>query len=244
MRKHGAGRDGNLLVGRGGLGGEARSDDGLQKRHHGAQAGAELLDGILLFGFALGEEIDAAIFVFLNPFLGETSVFDFGEELLHGFAGFVSDDARACGVVAVFGGVADGIAHVAEAATVDEIDDELQFVETFEVSDFGLIAGFGEGFESSFDERADAAAEDGLFAEEIGFRFFGESGFENSGAGATDTARVAQCESFGFAAGVLLDREEAWCAAAFGEDFSYAMAGSLWRDHGDVDGGWRLGGGG
>ena len=42
----------------------------------------------------------------------------------------------------MFGCVADGVAHVAEAAAIDQVDDELQFVQAFEVGDFGLIAGF------------------------------------------------------------------------------------------------------
>ena len=161
---------------------------GCEKRHHGAKVGAELLDGVLLFGFASGEEIGAALVVFLDPFFGEAAVLDFGEKLLHGFAGFLGDDARAGGVVAVFGGVADGIAHVAEAAAIDQIDDEFEFVEALEVGDFGLVAGFDERFESCFDQFADAAAEDGLFAEEIGLGFLGEGGFENAGARAAEAA--------------------------------------------------------
>jgi hypothetical protein len=53
-----------LLVGGYGFGGQAGSDDGLQKRHHGAQTGAELLDRVLLFGFMLGQEIEAPVVVF------------------------------------------------------------------------------------------------------------------------------------------------------------------------------------
>jgi hypothetical protein len=50
-----------------------------------------------------------------------------------------------------FGGIADGVTHVAEAAAIDQIDDKFQFVETFEVGDLGLVACFGERFESRFD---------------------------------------------------------------------------------------------
>src|ERR1700739_2463707 len=98
---------------------------------------------MLLFGLALGEEVYAAVIVFLDPLLGEAAVFDFGEQLLHCFAGFIGDDTRPRSIVAVFGGIADGVTHVTEAAAIDQIDDEFEFVQTFEVSDFGLIAGFG-----------------------------------------------------------------------------------------------------
>ena len=52
-----------------------------------------------------------------------------------------ADDARAGHVVAVLGGVADRVAHVAEAAAVHEVDDELQLVQALEVRDLGLVAG-------------------------------------------------------------------------------------------------------
>ena len=214
---------------------EAGSDNRLKKGHHGAKFGAELLDGVALLALARGQEIRAARFVFRDPFLSKAAVADFGEDLAHFFARFLRDDARAGGVVAVFGGVADGIAHVAEAAAIDEVDDKLEFVHALEVGDFGLIAGVDERVEARFDQFADAAAEDGLFAEEIGLGFFGESRFENAGACAAEAFAVGERERFGVAAGVLLDGDESGRAAAFGEDFADAMAGSFGRDHGDVD---------
>ena len=54
-------------------------------------------------------------------------------------------------------------------------------METFEVGDFGGVAGFGQGFETGADQFADAAAEHGLFAEEIAFGFFAEGGFDDAG---------------------------------------------------------------
>ena len=107
-----------------------------------------MFDGLLLLGPALSQEIGAAFFVFLDPGFGEAAIADFREELLHGFAGLRGDDARTGMIVAVLGGIADGITHVAEATAVNQIDDELEFVETFEVGNFRLIAGIDEGFET------------------------------------------------------------------------------------------------
>ena len=101
----------------------------------------ELLDDVRLFRFSLGEEIGAALFVFCDPVLCEAAIADFRQELFHVFARLLRDDARARHVVAVLGGVADRVAHVAEPAAIDKIDDELQFVQALEVSDFGLIPG-------------------------------------------------------------------------------------------------------
>ena len=67
---------------------------------------------------------------------------------LHFGAGLIVDDARAAGVVAVFGGVADAVAHVAEAAFLDEVHDEFEFVEALEVGDLGGVAGFDQSLET------------------------------------------------------------------------------------------------
>src|ERR1035437_3175252 len=64
-----------------------------------------------------------------DPLSGEFAGLDFGEDFFHFGAGLIVDDARAAGVVAVFGGVADAVTHVAEAAFLDEVHDQLEFVE-------------------------------------------------------------------------------------------------------------------
>jgi len=46
------------------------------------------------------------------------------------------------------------VAHVAEAAAINQVDDEFQFVQAFEVGNFRLVSSFGERLESGFDERA------------------------------------------------------------------------------------------
>ena len=65
----------------------------------------------------------AAGFVFVDPLFGEFAGLDFGEDLFHFGAGLIVYDARAAGVVAVLGGVADAVAHVAEPAFLDEVHD-------------------------------------------------------------------------------------------------------------------------
>ncbi len=47
--------------------------------------------------------------------------------------------------------------------------------------------------------------------------------------------RVGECDRERFAAGILLNGDERGDAAAFGEDLTYAMAGTLRRDERDVD---------
>src|SRR3712207_8966756 len=53
----------------------------------------------------------------------------------------VVDHLWAGGVVAVLGGIADRVAHVLQPTFVDEIDDQLELVQAFEVGDLRLIPG-------------------------------------------------------------------------------------------------------
>src|ERR1022692_2352079 len=121
-----------------------------EEGHHVAQALADGLDLVGLRGFAHGEELVAAGLVLGDPLPGKFARLDFGEDLFHFGARLLVHDARAAGVVAVFGGVADAVAHVAEAAFLDEVDDEFEFVEALEVGDLGGVSGFDEGLEAGY----------------------------------------------------------------------------------------------
>jgi hypothetical protein len=142
--------------------------------------------------------------------------------------------ARAAGEIAILGGVADGIAHVIQAADVDQIDDQFHFVDAFEVRHFLGITGFDECFESGLDERGKSAAEDGLFAEEIGFAFVLESGFDDAAASAADTARPCEADGSGFASGILMDGEQTRNTAAALKFAAHQMAGAFGSDHQDI----------
>ena len=114
------------------------------------------------------------------------AVLDFPQNPLHFRLGLGGDDPRPAGVVAVFGGVGNAVAHVVQAALVDQIDDQLQLVDALEIGHFRLVAGLDEGLKAGLDQGADAAAEDDLLAEQIGFGFFGEGGFDDARPGAAD----------------------------------------------------------
>ena len=86
--------------------------------------------------------------------------------------------------------VADRVAHVVQATLVDEVDNQLEFVQALEVCDLGLISSFNQSFETGFDQVADSAAKHGLLTEKVGLRFLGEGGFEHTGSGASERSRV------------------------------------------------------
>jgi hypothetical protein len=117
------------------------------------------------------------------------------EDLLHLGAGLLVDDPGAAGVVAELGGVGDAVAHVVEAALIDQVDDELQLVEALEVGALGLVAGLDQGLEAHLDQGADAAAEDDLLAEEVGLGLLGEGRLQDAAAGAADPLGIGQREA-------------------------------------------------
>ena len=148
-------------------------------------------------------------------------------------------DARAAREVAVLGDVGDGIAHVLEAAFVDQVDDQLQLVEAFVVGDLRLVARLDERLEAGLDQRRDAAAEHGLLAEEVALGLLGERRLEEAYATAADRGAVRERKLERLAACVLMDGDEPGCSGARFVELTHAVSGSLRRDHHDVVAGGR-----
>jgi len=95
--------------------------------------------------------------------------------LAHLFACLFRDDARRQNN-RLLGCIADGVAHVAKASTVNQVNDELEFVEAFEISDFGLVACFRERLEARFDQFTLRRRKVRPARQEIGLCFFRKSG--------------------------------------------------------------------
>jgi len=55
-------------------------------------------------------------------------------------------------------------------AFVHEVNDQLQFVQAFEVGHFRRVASFNQGFETGFNQLNGTAAQNGLLAETGRFR--------------------------------------------------------------------------
>src|SRR6201991_645403 len=152
--------------------------------------------------------------VLQHPVAGEFSGLDVGQHALHLGLGRIGDDARAGDVFAILGGVGDRVVHVGDAAFIDQVDDQLYFVQAFEIGHFRSITGFGERFETSADEFDETAAENDLFAEEVGFALFAEIGFDDARTATADAAGVGQREFKRVAGRVLVNGNEAGNAAA------------------------------
>ncbi len=112
-------------------------------------------------------------------------------------------------------------------------------MQAFEISDFGLIAGGGEGFKAGLNQSCKSAAEDDLFSEEVCFGFFFVCSFDDSCSCAADTVCPGQCDFFSVAGGVLLDSYQAGYSAAFFVFASDEVAGAFGGYHNDIDVLWR-----
>ena len=102
------------------------------------------------------------------------------------------DDLRPGGVLAVLGVVGDRVVHVADAALVDQVDDQLELVQALEVRHLRRVAGLDQRLEARLDQLDAAAAQHGLLAEEIGLGLFLEVGLDDAGLAAADRRRVGQ----------------------------------------------------
>ena len=155
---------------------------------HRADALAHLLDGGLGVLGTLFEQPLLAVLRVLHELAGEAAILDAREDDLHRGLRLGGDHLGAGGVVAVLGGVGDGVAHLGHAALVHEVHDELHLVEALEVGHLGRVARLHERLEAGVDERRHAAAEHRLLAEEVGVRLVLERGLDDAGAGAAGEA--------------------------------------------------------
>ena len=113
--------------------------------------------------FALGKQNRRTGFDFRQEGLGEFTGFDPFQGFFHAFFHIRSDDLRTVVIFAEFGGVGNNGVHLLDAAFENQVHNQFEFVDAFEVCHFRRITGFDQGFETVF-HQVDAAA-----AEAIGF---------------------------------------------------------------------------
>ncbi len=126
------------------------------------------------------------------------------------------------------------MAHPGDPSLVEEVDDQLQFVEHFEVRHLLGISGLGEGLEGGTDHRIDTAAEDDLLAEEIGLGFVAEGRLDHAGAGTADAVCIGEGDGLRVAGCVLMDGDQRRDTASLDVLAPYEMTGALRGDHRDI----------
>ena len=185
-------------------------------------------------GGTFGFEDRGTVAGFGDPFGSEFTLLDAAEGFFHAFLDGGINDPGTVVIFTPFGGVGDNGVHFLDTAFVDEVHDELGFVDTFEVGHFVGITGFDKGFETVLHQVNDTAAENVLFAEEVFVGFLFEGAFQHAGTGKTFGLGDGESNFTGFAGGVLLDGNEAGNAEAFHEAFAFFGTGALGSDHDDI----------
>src|SRR5690606_20704565 len=180
-------------------------------------------------------EASCARLPLLHPFRGELAGLDVVQDALHLSLGLCGDDARTRDVLAPLSSVRDRVVHVGDAALVDEVDDELHFVQAFEVRHFRSVASLDQRLETSADELDQTAAQNDLLTEQIGLALFLEGGLDDARTTTADAACVRQREVKRVARSVLGHSDQARHAAALLVLATNGVTGALRRDHDDVN---------
>ena len=174
-----------------------------------------------------------------DPLPCEAAGLDVGQDALHRGAHFRRHDLRTAGVIAVFCGVADRVPHELHPAAIHQVHDQLQLVHALEVGDLRCVPCGRERLETGLDQRGNAAAQDGLLAEQIGLRLLAERRLEHARAGAADPRCIRERIGQGIAARVLVHRDERRHAPTRLELAAHQVSGRFGGDHRDVHPGRR-----
>ena len=176
-----------------------------------------------------------ASLVFQHPIARKATILDMLEHALHFCLRFGRDDAWTGDIFTIFSGVGDRVIHVGNTTFIDQIHDQLHLVQALKISHFRRIAGLDQGFEASADQFNQTAAQDSLFAKQIGFAFLAEIGFNDARAAAADCRRIGQSKIECFTALIVLHSHEARHAAALLILAANGVARALWRNHHHID---------
>src|SRR5271170_2374797 len=130
----------------------------LEERHHGAQLRADFLNRLILRRFTHVEELLPSGAVLGQPRACKFAALDLVQDLFHFLACLFVDDPWPARIVAVLGRIRDGVAHITEAAFINEVNDQLELVQTLEVRYLRRITRFRESLEARANQLADAAA--------------------------------------------------------------------------------------
>ena len=167
--------------------------------------------------------------IFQNPLTGELSRLDFVENTLHFGPGFLRNHAWSAAVVTVLGSIGHAVSHIVQTTLVEQVDDQFQFMQAFEVGHFRLVSSVDQCFKGCFDQFADAATEDDLFTEEIGFGFLGKRGLDDAPARAANSLGVRQAQLLGFFAAAVTQSDQAGNAATPFKLGTHQVTWPFWR---------------
>ncbi len=104
-----------------------------------------------------------------------------------------------------------------------------------EVGALWLIPRLDERLKTRTHQFGNAAAQDDLFAEQVGFGLLGKGRFQNPAARPADSFGVGQAALLGGAGRVLVDCDQARNTATLGKGSANEFTGAFGRDHQHID---------
>ena len=120
--------------------------------------------------------------------------------------------------------------HLRDAAFMQQIYDQLQFMQALIIGNRRLIARFDQRLIAADNEFRCAAAQHCLLTKQIGLGFLSKRRFEDAAAGAPDAMRVGERLGLGGAGGILRHGNQAGYAAALLVLPAHQIARPLRRD--------------
>ena len=108
-------------------------------------------------------------------------------------------------------------------------------MQALEVRHLGLITRFNECFVARLHQRSEPATQHDLFAEQVGFGFFGECGFNYTCTAATNGRGVRQRQLFGGACCILRHRNECWHPTTLGKGAAHEVTRTFRGDHDHIN---------
>ena len=181
-----------------------------------------------------GNQGRRACFVFQDEALRVFTSLNIFQALAHRIFGVFSHNAWARHVFAVFCIVRNRVIHVSDTAFIDQINDQLQFMQAFKVRHFRCITSFDQRFETSLNQFNRTTAQHSLFTEQVCFCLFAEVGFDDTGTAATIRHCIRQSDVAGRAGFILIDSDQVRHAATLSISTAYGVAWCFRSDHDDV----------
>ena len=181
---------------------------------------------------ALGVEEGAAVLVLGDPAPGKGAVLDVPQHGAHVLLHLLMGQHPGTGdVFAEFGGVGDGVVHGRNTALVDQVHDQLDLVDALKIGVLRLVARLAQHLKAALHQVHQAAAEDGLLAEQVGLGLVVHRGLHDTGTGSADAGDVGQGQVQAVAGGVLLHGHKAGHALARHVLAADRVAGTLGGRH-------------
>ena len=110
--------------------------------------------------------------VFQHPVAGKAARLNVLENPFHLGLCFRRDDPWAGDIFAIFSRVGNRVVHICDATLIDEIDDQLDFMQTLKIGHFRRIASLDQCLVTCLDQLDKTAAQDRLLTEQIGLALF------------------------------------------------------------------------